>query len=85
MLSFELTGGEAAARAFLAGLRLIEFVPSLADVTTTVTYPLATSHRGLPPEALAAMGVGPGLVRLSIGIEAVADVLADLDAALAGG
>jgi cystathionine beta-lyase/cystathionine gamma-synthase len=84
MLSFELAGGETAARAFLAGLRLIEFVPSLADVTTTVTYPLATSHRGLPPEALAAMGVGPGLVRLSIGIEAVADVLADLDAALAG-
>ncbi len=84
MLSFELAGGEAAARAFLAGLRLIEFVPSLADVTTTVTYPLATSHRGLPPEALAAMGVGPGLVRLSIGIEAVEDVLADLDGALAG-
>jgi cystathionine gamma-synthase len=84
MLSFELAGGEAAARAFLAGLRLIELVPSLADVTTTVTYPLATSHRGLPPEALAAMGVRPGLVRLSIGIEAVEDVLADVDAALAG-
>jgi cystathionine beta-lyase/cystathionine gamma-synthase len=84
MLSFELRGGEAAARAFLAGLRLIEFVPSLADVTTTVTYPLATSHRGLPPAALTAMGVGPGLVRLSIGIEAVEDLLADVDAALAG-
>lgn len=83
MLSFELAGGEAAARAFLAGLHLIDIVPSLADVTTTVTYPLATSHRGLPPEALAAMGVGPGLVRLSIGIEAVEDVLADVEAALA--
>ncbi|HEY7063719.1 MAG TPA: PLP-dependent transferase [Chloroflexota bacterium] len=82
MLSFELAGDEAA-RAFLGGLHLIEFIPSLADVTTTVTYPLATSHRGLPPDALAAMGVGPGLVRLSIGIEALEDVLAEIDGALA--
>jgi cystathionine beta-lyase/cystathionine gamma-synthase len=84
MLSFELAGGEVAARAFLAGLGLIALVPSLADVTTTVTYPRATSHRNLPPEALAAMGVGPGLVRLSVGIEAADDILADLDSALAG-
>ena len=84
MLSFELAGGAAAVRAFLAGLRLVELVPSLADVTTTVTYPRATSHRNLPPEALATMGVGPGLARLSIGIEAAEDILADLDGALAG-
>jgi cystathionine beta-lyase/cystathionine gamma-synthase len=83
MLSFELAGGEVAARAFLAGLRLIPFVPSLADVATTVSYPVATSHRNVRPADLAAMGVGPALVRLSIGIEAVDDVLADLDGALA--
>jgi methionine-gamma-lyase len=83
MLSFELAGGAPAARAFLAGLQLIDFVPSLADVATTVSYPVATSHRNVPPEGLAAMGVGPGLVRLSVGIEAVDDILADLDGALA--
>jgi cystathionine gamma-synthase len=85
MLSFDLAGGEPAVRPFLAGLGLIALVPSLADVTTTVSYPRATSHRNLSPEALAAMGVGPGLVRLSLGIEAVEDILADLDGALAGG
>jgi cystathionine beta-lyase/cystathionine gamma-synthase len=82
MLGFELAGGEASARATLQRLQLIAFVPSLADVSTTISYPLATSHRGLPPDALAAMGVGPGLLRLSIGIEAVADLIADLEQAL---
>jgi cystathionine gamma-synthase len=84
MLSFDLVGGAEAARAFLPGLQLIAFVPSLGDVTTTVAYPLAMSHRNVPPDELAAMGVGPGLVRLSVGIEAVADVIADLERALAG-
>jgi cystathionine beta-lyase/cystathionine gamma-synthase len=83
MLSFELAGSERAARAFLGGLQLIELVPSLADVATTVSYPVATSHRNVPPDQLAAMGVGPGLIRLSVGIEAVDDILADLDGALA--
>ena len=82
MLSFELAGGRAAAVAFLRRLRLIAFVPSLGDVTTTAAYPLAMSHRNVPADALAAMGVGPGLVRLSIGIEAVEDVIADLEQAL---
>ncbi len=84
MLSFELRGGQAAAIAFLRRLRLIAFVPSLGDVTTTAAYPPAMSHRNVPPDALAAMGIGPGLVRLSIGIEAVEDILADLEQALAG-
>jgi cystathionine beta-lyase/cystathionine gamma-synthase len=84
MLAFELVGGAEAARAFLPGLQLIAFVPSLGDVTTTVAYPLAMSHRHVPPDELAAMGVGPGLVRLSVGIEDVADVIADLERALAG-
>jgi cystathionine beta-lyase/cystathionine gamma-synthase len=83
MLSFELAGGERAARAFLGGLQLIQLVPSLADVATTVSYPVATSHRNVPPDELTGMGVGPGLIRLSVGIEAADDVLADLDGALA--
>lgn len=82
MLAFDLRGGESAARRFLESLRLIAFAPSLADVTTTVSYPYATSHRGLPDEALRAMGVGRGLIRLSAGIEEVDDVIADLEQAL---
>lgn len=82
MVAFELRGGERAARRTLEALRLIAFAPSLADVTTTISYPHATSHRGLPAEALRAMGVGAGLLRLSVGIEDPSDVVVDLDRAL---
>jgi cystathionine gamma-lyase len=85
MLAFDLAGGAAAARTFLPRLQLIALVPSLGDVTTTVSYPLAMSHRNVAPDDLAAMGVGDGLIRLSVGIEAVEDVIADLEQALAGG
>jgi cystathionine gamma-synthase len=84
MLSFELRGGGEAARSFLNGLKAIAFAPSLADVATTVSYPYATSHYGLPEAALQAVGVGPGMIRVSAGIEATVDVLAELDQALAG-
>jgi cystathionine gamma-synthase len=82
MLSFDLRGGEPAARRFLESLHLIAFAPSLADVTTTVSYPYATSHRGLPDEALRVMGVGKGMIRLSAGIEDPTDLIADLEQAL---
>jgi cystathionine gamma-synthase len=85
MLAFDLAGGAAAARTFLPRLQLIALVPSLGDVTTTVSYPLAMSHRNVAPDDLAAMGVGDGLIRLSVGIEAVEDVIADLEQALAAG
>jgi O-succinylhomoserine sulfhydrylase len=75
-------GGAAAARHFLNTLKLVAFAPSLADVTTTVSYPYATSHHRLPEDVLAALGVSQGLIRLSAGIEAEADVLADLKQAL---
>jgi cystathionine beta-lyase/cystathionine gamma-synthase len=84
MLSFELHGGGDAARSFLRALKTIAFAPSLADVATTVSYPYATSHYGLPEDALRHLGVGPGMIRVSAGIEATVDVLADLDQALAG-
>jgi cystathionine gamma-synthase len=82
MLSFDLRGGEAAAHHVLANLRLIAFAPSLADVTTTVSYPFATSHVGLPDDVLRVLGVGRGLIRLSAGIEEPSDVIADLERAL---
>ncbi len=82
MVSFSVKGGRAAAERVLDSLDLIAFAPSLADVTTTISYPVATSHRGLEPETLAAMDIDDGLLRLSVGIEDVDDILADLDAAL---
>jgi cystathionine beta-lyase/cystathionine gamma-synthase len=81
MLSFEVADGDAAARV-LRNLRSVRFAPSLGDTATTVSYPVATSHRGLSPEARREGGITPGLLRLSVGIDHVDDVWEDLDGAL---
>jgi cystathionine beta-lyase/cystathionine gamma-synthase len=81
MLCFAVADGSAA-RELLRRLRLVRFAPSLGDTATTISYPAATSHRGLAPEVLAAVGVTPGLLRLSVGIDHVEDVWADLAASL---
>lgn len=83
MLSFELVGGAAAVERFFGALRLIEFAPSFGDVTTTWSYPARTSHRPLTAEEQAKVGIGPGLVRLSVGIEDVEDLREALAEALA--
>lgn len=83
MLSFEVADGEAA-RHVLRSLKLVRFAPSLGDAATTVSYPAATSHRGLGEEAWKAVGVTPALLRLSAGVDHVEDVWADLEHALAG-
>jgi cystathionine gamma-synthase len=82
MLSFDLDGGEAAVSQFIAKLKDIPFAPSLADVITTVSHPANTSHKMLPREDRLALGIGDGLVRLSVGIEDVADIINDLKTAL---
>ncbi|MBB6100074.1 cystathionine gamma-synthase [Deinobacterium chartae] len=81
MLSFELRGD---LEEFVARLRgKIPLAPSLADVASTLSYPAGTSHRALSPEARAALGISDQLLRLSVGIEDIGDLLADLEAALA--
>lgn len=82
MLSFDLAGGVLAVERFMARARLMEFAPSFGDVATTWTYPARTSHRNVPDEDKAAMGIGPGLVRVSVGLEDVDDLIGDLDNAL---
>ena len=82
MLAFELRGGAAAVERFFAALPLIEFAPSFGDVTTTWSYPARTSHRPLSAEEQAKLGIGPGLVRLSVGIEDVDDLREALETAL---
>jgi cystathionine gamma-synthase len=83
MVSFDLRGGAAAVERFMARTRLLEFAPSFGDVATTWTYPARTSHRRLSDEAKAEMGIGAGLVRVSVGLEDPAELMADLEAALA--
>lgn len=81
MLTIDL-GGRQEADAFLRALRDIPFAPSLGDVATTLSHPATTSHRGQPPEVLARLGITPGLVRLSVGLEDSDDLVRELVAAL---
>lgn len=86
MLSFELEASEveekARAKAFLDALRLIRILPSLGGVETSVMLPALTSHRELSAEERRRLGIGDGLVRLSVGIEAPGDLEADLNRGL---
>jgi len=82
MLSFDLRGGAVAVERFMARTRLLEFAPSFGDVATTWTYPARTSHRRIAEEEQAAMGIGPGLIRVSVGLEDPDDLIADLGGAL---
>ena len=83
MVSFDLRGGAPAVERFMARARLLEFAPSFGDVATTWTYPARTSHRRVSDEEKVAMGIGAGLVRVSVGLEDAAELMADLEGAVA--
>ena len=83
MLSVELDGGEDAVRAFVEGLRYFTLAESLGGVESLVAHPATMTHAAMTPEARAKAGISDGLLRLSVGIEATDDLLADLTAALA--
>lgn len=82
MLSFEIRGGEKAASEFVERLGIVELVPSLASVSTTISHPAKTSHRALSEEQQRAAGITGGLIRLSVGIEPVEGIWADISNAL---
>jgi O-succinylhomoserine sulfhydrylase len=82
MLAFELKGGQAAAFRFLNALSLITISNNLGDAKSIITHPATTTHQRLSEEARAALGITPGLVRLSVGLEDAGDLIADLAAAL---
>lgn len=82
MLSFVLPEGLEAAARFVKALNLVRLVPSLGEVVTTVSHPVFTSHRFLSEEERNRFGILPGMIRLSAGIEAAGDILADLEQAL---
>ena len=81
MIAFDM-GSLEAARRLLAGLRLCSLAESLGGVETLISHPASMSHAGLSPEERAQMGISEGLLRLSVGIEDVEDILGDLENAL---
>ncbi|MDA8238094.1 MAG: PLP-dependent aspartate aminotransferase family protein [Chloroflexi bacterium] len=83
MLAVELAGGAPAARAFVDALRIPERTASLGSIHTIVVHPPSTTHRQLTPAELAAAGIAPGLLRISVGLEDPDDLLADVAQALA--
>ncbi len=82
MVSLDLEGGRKAAQVFLDSLELFMQAVSLGDVESLASHPASTTHQLLTPELRAKEGVTDGLVRLSVGIEDVEDLIADLDQAL---
>ena len=85
MMAFDLEGGRAAVQKMMSRFQLVVFAASLGGVETTISYPEITSHRGLTPTERAQLGVGPGTVRVSVGIEAAEDIVADFGQALGAG
>jgi methionine-gamma-lyase len=82
LLSFDVAGGRAAGRRFIEATRLARLAPSLGGPETLVSHPASTTHRQLDAAALAAAGIGEGMVRVSVGLEDFADLAADFTDAL---
>ncbi|ATE70899.1 O-succinylhomoserine (thiol)-lyase [Lysobacter capsici] len=82
MLSVEIDGGVEAVRAFVDGLTCFTLAESLGGVESLIAHPATMTHAAMSPEARAAAGIGDGLLRLSVGIEHLDDLIADLQAAL---
>lgn len=82
VISFGVRGGREAATGFMDSLKLAAVVTHVADTRTCVLHPASTTHRQLTDEQLAAGGIGADLIRLSVGIEDVDDIIADVDNAL---
>ncbi|MDX2485856.1 MAG: O-succinylhomoserine sulfhydrylase [Pseudodonghicola sp.] len=82
VLSLELKGGQPAAFRFLNALKIAQISNNLGDAKTIVTHPATTTHQRLSEETRARLGISPGLVRVSMGIENVEDLLADITGAL---
>jgi O-acetylhomoserine (thiol)-lyase len=80
VLSFEIAGGVEAGKSFVEALELHSHVANIGDVRSLVIHPASTTHSQLSEREQRAAGVTPGLVRLSVGLENITDILADLDA-----
>jgi O-succinylhomoserine sulfhydrylase len=78
IVSFDVKGGREAAWRVVDATRLISITANLGDTRTTITHPASTTHGRISPEARAAAGIGEGLLRVAVGLEALEDIKADL-------
>lgn len=83
VLSFEIKGGVNAGRALVDGVSMFSHVANIGDVRSLIIHPASTTHSQLTPEQQLTSGVTPGLVRLSVGLEHIDDIIADLEAGFA--
>jgi O-succinylhomoserine sulfhydrylase len=84
LIAFEVDGGKAGAFRVLDRLRLIDISNNLGDAKSLATHPATTTHQRVPPEVRREIGIGDGLIRLSVGLEDVADLKNDIAQALGG-
>ena len=82
IVAFELRAGQAAAFALINACEMVSITANLGDTRSTITHPATTTHHRIGPQARARAGIGDGLVRLSVGLENVEDLLADLERGL---
>ncbi|MCB0977848.1 MAG: aminotransferase class I/II-fold pyridoxal phosphate-dependent enzyme [Acidimicrobiales bacterium] len=83
LVTFDVVGGLEAGRRFVESVRIAQMAASLGGPETLVTHPASTTHVGLLPDEMAANGIGPGTIRVSVGLEDPADLVADFAQALA--
>lgn len=83
MVSFEVKGGISQGKDFLDALKMISFTSNLGDTRTIATHPASTTHSKLSDEERAAVGISPGLIRISVGLEHIDDIIADIAQAIA--
>ena len=83
IVSFEIVGGVEAGIKFVDALELFSHVANIGDVRSLVIHPASTTHSQLSPDHQQSAGVTPGLIRLSVGLESVDDLIADLETAFA--
>jgi O-acetylhomoserine (thiol)-lyase len=78
-MAFDIKGGLEAGKKFVEGLTLFSHVANIGDVRSLVIHPASTTHSQLGEDGLRGAGISPGMVRLSIGIEDISDIIADLE------
>jgi O-acetylhomoserine (thiol)-lyase len=82
VFSFDLKGDRSQGQRFIESLRVFSHLANVGDCRSLVIHPASTTHFRMPDDALAAAGIGPGTIRLSIGLEDPADLIDDLGRAL---
>ncbi len=82
VVTFEIKGGIDRGRKFLNALKMISHSANLGDTRTIATHPASTTHSKLSETERAAVGITPGLIRISVGLENIQDVMADIEQAM---